>query len=259
MADVERAWADSNIQRAGRKRTVRVTADVDATVANSTEIINTLKSTVLPELLADHVGITYALEGQQREQGDFFSSFLRGYAMGLIAIFILLATTLRSYIELVIVLLAVPFGIAGACLGHAVFQTDITMYTLIGVLGVTGVVVNDSLVLLHAIAAHRAVGTSLTQAALDGSSERFRPVILTTLTTFLGLLPLLMERSTHAQERKPMAIALAFGELISTGVVLFIVPAAWVVVERVRIRTGQTAAPPDPSRMNSASEARSVA
>jgi multidrug efflux pump subunit AcrB len=238
VADVERAWADSSIQRADRKRTLRVTADVDATVANSTEIIGRLKSGVLPRLLADHPGISYSLEGHQREQGDFFASFLRGYLMGLLAIFALLAVTLRSYIEPFIVLLAVPFGIAGACIGHAVFQTDITMYTLIGVLGVTGVVVNDSLVLLHAIAARRDDGAPLAEAALEGCTERFRPVILTTLTTFLGLLLLLMERSTHAQELKPMATALAFGEIVSTGVVLLIVPVAWVVVERVRVRMG---------------------
>jgi multidrug efflux pump subunit AcrB len=251
VAAIERAWADSSIQRGDQKRTIRVKANVDKEGANSTEIVRSLQAHVLPDILADHPGVTYTLEGHQAEQGDFVESFARGYILGLIAIFSLMAVTLRSYTEPLIVLLAVPFAIVGACLGHALFQIDLTMYTLIGVLGVSGVVVNDSLVLLHAIGAQRATGVSLEEAVEKGCTQRFRAVILTTLTTFLGLVPLMLDSNTHAQELKPMAIALAFGELMSTVIVLLVVPVAWVVVERLRESSAATSqvdrAQPSPS------------
>ena len=137
----------------------------------------------------------------------------------------LLAIPLRSYTQPLLVLLAVPFGFVGAVFGHAVMGLDMTMFTMIGLVAVTGVVVNDSLVLLSAVSEARVRGMALPEALESACASRFRPIFLTTITTFLGLTPLLLERSTHAQDLKPMAVTLAFGEIVSTVVILFVVPA----------------------------------
>jgi multidrug efflux pump subunit AcrB len=225
------------IQRADRKRTVRVTAGVDGEVSNENEIVASLEASVLPRILADHPGVTYTLEGHQREQAEFLETLQRGYLLALVVVFALLAIPLRSYSQPIFILLAVPFGWVGAVLGHGVFGLDITMFTLIGVVGVTGVVVNDTLVLLYAINQERGSGRPLFIAVERACLSRFRPILLTTLTTFLGLTPILLERSTYAQDLKPMAISLAFGELVSTAVILLLVPAAYVAWEERRRAT----------------------
>lgn len=219
------------VERADRTRTLRVTAGVDSEVANENEIVASLEATVLPRILADHPGVTYSLEGHQREQGDFVETLRSGYLIGLAAVFALLAIPLRSYVQPLFILMAVPFGWVGAVLGHGLFGLDITMFTLIGIVGVTGVVVNDTLVLLYAINEERTSGRPLLAAVERACVTRFRPIMLTTLTTFLGLTPILLERSTYAQDLKPMAISLAFGEVISTAVILLLVPAAYAAWE----------------------------
>jgi multidrug efflux pump subunit AcrB len=158
----------------------------------------------------------------------------RGFAIALVAVYALLAVPVRSYAQPLLILLAVPFGAAGAVLGHALFRMDITMFTLIGVTGVTGVVVNDALVLLHAIRDGRGAGLAPREALEAACTSRFRPILLTTLTTFLGLTPVLIERSAYAQDLKPMAISLACGEVLSTLAVLLVVPACYALMEDLR-------------------------
>jgi multidrug efflux pump subunit AcrB len=231
VATADLARGPATVQRADRKRTIRVTADVDPEVANENEIVASLEATALPRILADHPGVTYTLEGHQRQQADFIETLRRGYAIGLVAVFALLAIPLRSYVRPLFIMLAVPFGWVGAVLGHGVLGLDVTMFTLIGIVGVTGVVVNDTLVLLYAVGENRDAGQALVPALEHACVTRFRPILLTTLTTFFGLTPILLERSTYAQDLKPMAIALAFGELISTAVILLLVPAAYAAWE----------------------------
>lgn len=252
VAEVERGRGLARIRRADRRRTIEVSADVDTERVNENAVIEGLEAEVLPRILADHSGVSYSLEGQQREQAEFLATLETGYGIGLLAVFGLLAVTLRSYLLPFLVVLAVPFGVVGAVLGHGLLGIDLTMYTVIGIVGVTGVVVNDALVLLHGTVRRREEGEDLVTAAVEGAADRFRPVLLTTLTTVLGLTPILLERSTFAQDLKPMAIALAFGELVSTAVVLFVVPAAWVAVEsrsalRAEPDAGDEASPADPS------------
>jgi multidrug efflux pump subunit AcrB len=254
VARARLARSPAVIQRADRKRTVRVTAGVDSEVANENEIVASLEASVLPRILADHPGVTYSLEGHQREQAEFIETLQRGFGLALVAVFALLAIPLRSYSQPIFILLAVPFGWIGAVLGHGLFGLDISMFTLIGVVGVTGVVVNDSLVLLYAINAERGSGRPLRIAVERACLARFRPILLTTLTTFLGLTPILLERSTYAQDLKPMAISLAFGELISTAVILLLVPAAYVAWEERRRAAKDLSAVdtgPPPNRLTS--------
>jgi len=236
VATAEVGRGSATVQRADRKRTLRVTADVDARVANANEIIASIESNVLPRIIADHSGVGVSLEGQRREQSDFMDSIVRGGLLGLLAVYALIAIPLRSYVQPLLVLMAVPFGFVGAVFGHAVMGMDMTMFTMIGLVAVTGVVVNDTLVLLSAIQEAREQGAALPEALEKACASRFRPIFLTTVTTFLGLTPLLLERSTHAQDLKPMAVTLAFGEIVSTGIILFVVPATYALIEDTKQR-----------------------
>ncbi len=219
-----------SIQRADRRRTLNVTADVDTSLGNANQIMEGLESSVLPALLAEHPGVSYGVEGQQREQREFIGTLGRLLIGAQLAIFVLLAMPLRSYVQPLLILLAVPFGLVGAVWGHALLGLDLTAFSMIGFVGLTGVVVNDTLVLLHSFNALRRRGVSLVEAAEQACLTRFRPILVTSLTTCLGLTPLLFETSTQARWIKPMAVSLAFGELSSTLLVLFLVPAAVVAV-----------------------------
>jgi multidrug efflux pump subunit AcrB len=233
-ARIGRGYA--SIQRADRKRAVNVTADVDSTVTNANQVMAVVEGSVLPALLAEHPGVSYGLEGQQRDQREFLATMGRLLIGVHVAIFVLLAMPLRSYVQPLLILLAVPFGLVGAVWGHALLGLEITSFSLIGVLGLSGVVVNDSLVLLHAANALRRSGVPAFEAVERACLSRFRPIVVTTLTTCLGLTPLLFETSTQARWIKPMAVSLAFGELFSTLVVLLLLPtaAAWVAGSRDR-------------------------
>jgi multidrug efflux pump subunit AcrB len=223
-AEIGRGYA--SIERAARRRIVNVTAEVDTSAGNANQIVAALESGALPGILAAHPGVGYRLAGQQRDQGEFLDQIARMFALTLLAIYVLLAIPLRSYAQPLIIMLAVPFGLVGAVWGHALLGLDLTAFSLLGLVGLQGVVVNDSLILVHRLNALRRGGASL-EAAIEGAClSRFRPIVVTTATTFLGLMPLLFETSTQAQWIKPMAVSLAFGELFSTVIVLVLLPAA---------------------------------
>jgi multidrug efflux pump subunit AcrB len=165
--------------------------------------------------------------------------------------FALLAAAFRSYLQPVIVLLAIPFGLVGAVLGHIVMGYDLSMMTMFGVVALSGVVVNDSLVLVHSVNAYRAEGMSTFEAVLTGGKRRFRPILLTSLTTFLGLTPMILETSVQARVLIPMAISLGFGVLFSTFIILLLVPCVYMMLEdvvaalaRVRETTARLSRPP---------------
>lgn len=226
VARVEIGRGYASIDRADRRRTVDVTADVDTEETNANQVLAALEARVLPEILAAHPGVGYRLGGQQRDQREFLDAIGRALLFAMLAIYVLLAIPLRSYAQPLVVLLAVPFGLVGAVAGHAILGLDLTAFSLVGVIGLTGVVVNDSLVLAHAHLGWRRKGLAAREALERACEERFRPIVVTTLTTFLGVTPLLLETSTQALWIKPMAVSLAFGELFSMLVVLGLVPAA---------------------------------
>jgi multidrug efflux pump subunit AcrB len=230
VADIEMGEGPASIQRADGARVVNVRADVDASVTSAGEVIADLRANVLPGLLEAYPGVRYALEGEQREQRESLSDLGRGFLFALIAIFALLAIPLRSYAQPLLVMATIPLGAVGAIAGHALLGLPLSFPSVIGVVALSGVVVNDSLVLVDW--ANRGVkrGLSIHQAALEAGLSRFRPVFLTSLTTSLGLMPLLLEQSVQAQFLIPMAVSIAAGVLMATLVSLLVVPAAYLVL-----------------------------
>jgi len=227
--DLQRGYA--TIERSDRKRIVTVKADVDEKIANATEIQQSISGGVLPGILARHPGVTYSLEGEQKEQAEMRSALGLGFALALLAIFGIMAVPFRSYVQPAIVMTAIPFGLVGAVLGHLLMGVEISTLSMCGLAALAGVVVNDSLVLVDFINRRREEHTSIHEAVVQAGRERFRPILLTSLTTFAGLTPLLLEKSVQAQFLIPMAISLGFGVLFSTLITLVLVPSLYLVLE----------------------------
>jgi multidrug efflux pump subunit AcrB len=213
---------------------INVTADVDLTQANANAILADLEANFLPDLLAGHPGVSYGMEGEQREQRETLSALIRNYGFALIVIYALLAVPLRSYSQPLIIMAVIPFGLVGAIGGHLLMGVNLSMMSVFGVVALSGVVVNSSLVLVHYVNQRRDEGRPLELAVRDAGIARFRPIVLTSLTTFAGLTPLLLEGSVSAQFLIPMATSLGFGVLFSTVISLILVPTGYVVLEDLK-------------------------
>ncbi|GIX47881.1 MAG: multidrug transporter [Candidatus Tectimicrobiota bacterium] len=234
VATVTAAQGYAVIKHDGRRRKVSVTADVDPTVANAEKILADLDRRFLPHLVANYEGMRYSFEGQHRETQRSLDSLYRGFALALVLIYAILATIFRSAVQPLIVMAAIPFGLTGAVLGHLLMGHDLTMMSLFGLVALSGIVVNDSLVLIDFINRARREGATPLQAVLAGGQARFRAIILTTLTTVAGLLPLLTEKSFQAQFLIPMAISISFGLMGATLLTLVLVPALYLLLEDLR-------------------------
>ncbi len=232
--DVEEGRGYATIQRSDRARKVNVTAKVDAKDGDVAAIVANLRSDTLPKLVAAHPRLTWAFEGQAEEQAKTMASLGRGYLVALFAIFALIAIPFRSYLQPVIVMTAIPFGLVGAIWGHVVFGAGLSIMSMFGLVALTGVVVNDSIVLVDFVNTARRAGTDMFTAVMEAGRRRFRPILLTSLTTFAGLLPLLFETSVQAKFLIPMAISLACGVMFSTAISLVLVPALYIVLEDLR-------------------------
>ena len=232
VAQASLARGYSTIHRADRQRVVNVTASVDIARANANQILAEFQASQLPEVLLAHPGVVYRLEGEQREQRDVLGGIARAFAIALVSIYVLLAVPLRSYFQPLLIMSAIPFGLVGAIGGHLLLGFQLSMLSLFGMVALSGVVVNSSLVYVDFINRRRDEGVPLVQAVRDAASARFRPVVLTSATTFVGLSPLMLERSAQAQFVIPMAVALAFGVVFSTLITLVLVPCGYVVLER---------------------------
>ncbi len=231
-------WAEARgpgeIHRSDQKRVVNVTASVDDRVANAEAMLAELKADLLPRLLADHPGLSFDLEGEEKERRDSLASLRTGFGLALFAIYALLAVPFRSYSQPLLIMAAIPFGAVGAVLGHWVLGFSLSMLSVFGLVALSGVVVNASLLLIDRANQARRDGATAVEAALDAGQRRFRPILLTSLTTFFGLVPILAEQSVQAQFLIPMAISLAFGVLFATVVTLALVPALYLVLEDLR-------------------------
>ena len=221
----------SSIQREDRRRVVSVTAGVDGRIANANEIIADLKREVVPEIEAIHPRLQISFGGEQREQAEVLGSLIRGWIIALFAIYALLAVPLRSYVQPLIIMVAIPFGLVGAVGGHLIMQYKFSMMSVVGLVALSGVVVNDSLVLVDYINRCRAKGAALQDAIREAGAARFRAILLTSLTTFAGLTPLLMEQSVQAKLLIPMGISLAFGVIFATLITLVMVPVSYLIFE----------------------------
>ncbi len=228
----------SKINRTDRKRVINVTATVDSHVANAEEILAEIKATALPKLMADYPGLSYDLEGEDKNRRESMASMFTGFKLVLIVIFALLAIPFRSYSQPLLIMVAIPFGIVGAILGHFFMGYDLSILSMFGIVALTGVVVNDSLLLIDYINRGVRQGKSLADSVAEAGQRRFRPILLTSLTTFFGLMPMILETSVQAQFLVPMAISLAFGILFATSITLLLIPSLYLVLEDVRLLIG---------------------
>jgi multidrug efflux pump subunit AcrB len=186
----------------------------------------------LPSLLATSFpGVTYRLGGEQEERSQTSSGLLRGAVLALLVIYTLLAIPLKSYVQPLIIMSVIPFGIVGAILGHYIMGWNLVFFSILGIVALSGVVVNSSLVLVHTINRRRNEGFGLEEAVRMAAIARFRPIALTTVTTFIGLLPLMFEASPPAMPLIPMAISLGYGVLYASIMTLIMVPCGYVIID----------------------------
>jgi multidrug efflux pump subunit AcrB len=205
-----------------------------------TQVITALQTEVLPQLREDFPGITWTFEGGNAEMRRATASLWGWFSLALAVIYALLAIAFRSYVQPLIVLLAIPFGIVGAVIGHMTLGYDLSLVSLMGVIALSGVVVNDSLIMIDYANRHRGDNPAF-DAILQAGLRRFRPIMLTTATTFGGLMPIIFETSLQAQYIIPMAISLGFGILFSTAIILVLVPCMYLVLEDLRLSFSTTA------------------
>lgn len=241
VADFTRGSAPTSINREGGRRTVNVSADLALGTKSPRPVLDSLRDQVLPKLRARFAGLNTQLVGQQREQNETFASLGDNSLIALLVIFVLLAIPFKSYLQPIIVMSAIPFGLLGAVLGHALLGYGLSMISMLGMVALSGVVVNDSLVLVDGINRFRRQGEAedneppqpmpLLAAIAMGSTRRFRPILLTSLTTFFGLMPMIFETSLQARFLIPMAISLGFGALFVTVIALLLVPSLYLIVE----------------------------
>lgn len=234
VAEAEIGRGFSRVGRIDGRRTVTVRGDVDTEVANVNEILSDTIARFLPELSSRFPGVEVGLEGEIAEQQTTQASMLRGFLLGLLGVFLLLSFQFRDYYEPVIVMLAIPFALIGVIWGHLLMGLDLSMPSMLGFASLAGIVVNNSILLVIFIKMNTAKGQDVVEAARQASRARFRPVLLTSLTTIAGLFPLLFEQSQQAQVLVPLVCSLAFGLMASTLLVLIVVPTLYALLEDLR-------------------------
>jgi multidrug efflux pump subunit AcrB len=229
VATVSYGYSRDTITRIDGKRAVYVSADVDKDAVSATELVNTLKTTVTPVLLANYPGLSINFAGEAEQQAETQSSMIHVFFIAMLMIYMLLAIPLRSYVQPLLIMTAIPFGIMGAFLGHWLNDLSLGILSLNGIIALSGVVVNDSLLLVTRFNSLLGEGLALRQAISKACRSRFRAVLLTSVTTFAGLMPLLGETSLQAQFLIPAAVSLAYGILFATGITLILIPALLMI------------------------------
>ncbi|MFP4293353.1 MAG: efflux RND transporter permease subunit [Cyclobacteriaceae bacterium] len=231
VAEVEQQEAFTSINRRNGRRVV--TVGMDAEPANAvTQVLESLNEEVLPQLRADYPGITWSYEGNQADMRESTQTLWGGFALAMMIIYALLAIAFNNYLQPLIVMAAIPFGIVGAVIGHILLDYDLSLVSLMGVIALSGVVVNDSLIMVE-YANGKREDKSVLDAIQEAGIRRFRPIIITTLTTFGGLTPIILETSQQARNLIPMAISLGFGIIFATSIILIIVPCMYLSLEDI--------------------------
>lgn len=229
VVSMEQGEAFLNINRRNGRRVVTVGMDVEPPSAVS-RVMESINQTELPLLRADFPGITWSFQGSQAEMRESTQMLWGGFTLAMLIIYALLAIAFGSYIQPLIVMLAIPFGIVGAVIGHILLGYDLSLVSLMGVIALSGVVVNDSLIMID-YANKKRSGMSAFDAIHEAGLRRFRPIILTTITTFGGLTPIILETSQQAHYLIPMAISLGFGIVFATSIILLIIPCLYMMLE----------------------------
>jgi len=233
VASVSESRGYATINRADRRRVVNISAKVDDETGNANEINAFLRDHVLSKLQRDMPGLYFSFEGAEKERMDSLKSLAKALVVALIAIFAVLAIQLGSYTQPLIIMSVIPLGFVGAAIGHWVLGYPISFFSMFGLVALSGVVVNDSLILMDMINRLRKNGLSVRSAVLAAGQRRFRPIFFTTLTTCVGLAPIISEKSLQAQFLIPMAISLAFGVAFATLITLFVVPALYIIRSQI--------------------------
>lgn len=234
IAEVTETTAFTSLDRRAGKRVITVSMDVEPKRAMG-QVFTSIQDDVLPQLRADYPGLTWTYQGSQAEMRESTGSLYVYFALAIVMIYGLLAVAFRSYIQPFVVLVAIPFGTVGAVIGHMLLGYDLSLVSLMGMVALAGVVVNDSLIMVDKANQLAKEHTAL-EAIQRAGVRRFRPILLTTLTTFGGLAPIILERSVQAQQLIPMAISLGFGIAFATAIILVIVPCLYLVQDDIRQR-----------------------
>jgi multidrug efflux pump subunit AcrB len=234
VAEFDRGRAPTSINREDGRRTINVSAKLALGVVSPQPVLSELREKILPELRSKHPRLEAGLVGQQRSQQETFAALGQNFLLALFVIFALLAVPFKSYLQPLIVMSAIPFGFVGAVIGHLIMGFELSLISMFGIIALAGVVVNDSLVLIDATNRKRAEGQSAMEAIIFGGTRRFRPILLTSLTTFFGLLPMIFETSIQARFLIPMAISLGFGVLFASVIALLVVPSLYMILEDAR-------------------------
>lgn len=228
----------TTIKRVGGHRVVRVIADVERSITTPEFVLDSLAKQGLKKIMKNYPSVNYRLAGEAEERSESLGSLFSNALLALLIIFALLAIPLQSYMQPLIIMSVIPFGAVGAILGHFVLGMDLVFFSLLGIVALSGVVVNSSLVLVDYINRQRAAGRALSWAVSHAGAVRFRPIVLTSMTTFLGLTPMMLDDTTSTVMFAPMAVSLAFGVLLGTVITLFIVPCLYMVLEDFLVLTG---------------------
>jgi multidrug efflux pump subunit AcrB len=231
VAEMSYGTSFSSISRLNRKRTITVSADIDPDVVESGEIVREISEDFIPELLARYPGVSYGLEGASQEQVNLIRNLSIASIAALFLIYALIAIPLHSYAQPLVIMSVIPFGIIGAVLGHMIMGESLSMFSLFGLVALAGVVVNDSLIMIDFINKARERGVEIRQAVIESGTQRFRAIILTSITTAVGLFPIMTEGSRQAQSVIPMAISLGFGIIFATIITLFLIPSLYMLQE----------------------------
>ncbi len=233
---LERGRSYDVIRRDQGRRILSVTSDVDLRSTSAGEVLTALRQDVMPAIAARYPGLIYSFEGQRRDQQQAFRSIGMGFLAAIFVIYALLAVPFGSYLQGFIVLSAVPFGFTGAILGHMLMGYNLSFVSIMGIVALSGVVVNDNLILVDTINRLRREGMSLAQAVAEAPIRRFRPVLLTSATTFFGLSPMIFEKSVQARFMIPMALSLGFGIVYATLIALLLTPSLYFILESMKRR-----------------------
>ncbi|MCG6158261.1 efflux RND transporter permease subunit [Rubinisphaera margarita] len=233
LAEVQVSRSYSEINRVDQMRSITISADLDETRANASQIVGVLRQNFMPGLLEQYPDVDVLWEGQQQQTTESVQSLLLGLAVALLAMFVLLTFQFTSYVQPIVIMGIIPFGVVGAVVGHAVMGLPITLFSLFGLVTLTGIVVNDSIVLIDFINHRVNDGMPLREALVDAGRRRLRPILLTSVTTVAGLFPLILETSFQAQILIPMAVSICFGLIVSTLLILLLVPTFYYAIAQV--------------------------
>ena len=234
VADITMAPGVSNIKASNGLRRIAVTATADINKANPSEIVADLGDHYLDNLCAQYGNLTWSVEGVEDSNRETMAGIQRGFAIAALGIFVILATTFRSYLQPVVIMFIIPFGIVGAVLGHFFMGIPLTFLSLFGIIALSGVVVNDSIVFMECFNELIARGVPVVDALVQSGVRRFRAIFLTSATTFMGLAPLVMERNLQAQIVIPMAVSIAAGTVFAMFVTLLLTPCLVAITNDAR-------------------------